>query len=156
MELSQRHVDSMDQKKTDNLSVNSEPITVAGQKVETVKCLICGKPFTSKKTLNVHNKRIHLGLTKLEEKLLCTICGLSLNKGSISMHYKSIHFGQGQKKHQCFLCGKVYSAKRDLDNHFNVVHLEMKNKIKCEVCGNGLFPIKKVDKDGKVPINVNN
>ena len=146
MKLSQRHLDSLDLKHTDNLSENGESITVARQKVEAVKCLICEKPYKSKKSLYDHNKRIHLGFKKLslklEEKVSCTICGLSLKKGSISNHYKSIHLGQRQKKnvnkHQCFLCGKVYLDTRDLKTHVNVVHLDIKNKFYCEVCGNVL------------------
>ena len=102
MELSQRHLDSLDLKHTDNLSENRESITVARQKVKAVKSLICEKPYKSKKSLYDHNKQIHLGLkklsTKLVEKVPCTICGLSLNKGSsMSPHYKSIHLGERRK-----------------------------------------------------------
>ena len=182
MKLSQRHLDSLDLKHTDNLSENGESITVARQKVEAVKCLICEKPYKSKKGLYDHNKRIHLGLknlsTKLVERVPCTICGLNFNKGSISTHCKSIHLGQRRKrsvtkqctiptpeqkqrrkqqkqrkKNQCSLCEKVYSDKRDLDNHVNAVHLEIKkneNEHICEVCGKGFSFSKNLKKHLKI------
>ena len=113
-----------------------------------LKCEECGMMFTRKKHLLKHqfeHAKANGTLTpeQLEEKLtpkseprVCELCGKSLSCAlTLKRHLRRHDVDRVKDMHPCDeRCGKIYTEKRHLDDHVNIVHQRLKN-YPCSKCG---------------------
>uniref|UniRef100_A0A8D8Q0K3 Zinc finger protein 26 n=1 Tax=Cacopsylla melanoneura TaxID=428564 RepID=A0A8D8Q0K3_9HEMI len=106
-------------------------------------CDLCGKKFVSKSHMSDHIRSIHLN------EYCCKICSVSRSYNSIyylKRHIEEQHEGKKKKSvynsynrvvnYYCNLCNKKRNEKRQLLNHLNRTHYNIKlPKVICEVCG---------------------
>ncbi|XP_021946719.1 zinc finger protein 91 isoform X3 [Folsomia candida] len=104
------------------------------------KCPKCSKRYASVAKLTTHLKAHELSPTSNQsQKILCDICGISLNQSALGRHVLRVH----EKKLNvfCSQCGKGFFENKDLKMHIRNVHMDKKNqekhpqKIKCNQCG---------------------
>ncbi|XP_050684816.1 zinc finger protein 883-like isoform X1 [Leptidea sinapis] len=89
-------------------------------------CNICGKAFTSKTQLDIHN-RTHTGYKPYS----CKVCGACFNTMSnMKKHYR-IH--SGERPFSCSICSKTFNQSSDLKVHART-HTGEK-PYTCSVCG---------------------
>ena len=103
------------------------------------QCDICGLPFTFKWLVSNHKKQHH----GIGEKLGCP-CGKSFSHTSNFYAHQRIcktinptNSKGGTSKQTCWVCstcGKQYTTKAYLRNHFKFVH-EKDQDIICDICG---------------------
>lgn len=93
----------------------------------------CGKTYTSKQTLVLHQKKIHSDepLIKNEDGYMCEECGKSFSSGASLKKHSFLH--SGIRPFQCARCPKKYTTKHKLKEHMNR-HEGIKNYI-CPHCG---------------------
>ncbi|CAG7825176.1 unnamed protein product, partial [Allacma fusca] len=84
--------------------------------------------FSSKDRLEVHQKKVHEGIT---HPFKCQDCGKAFRLLSTTkLHYKSIHLGQFSFK--CEFCGQGFVSRAALQKH-RVIHTKERN-YKCSQC----------------------
>ena len=123
-----------------------EPVVIKREASAMLKCQVCDKPLKSTKSLYAHIKNTHLSVKVMST---CPLCGLIINKQSISRHMKSIHDGQKQesKEKKMPLDQKEYRKRRRNERGLTD---EQKQKIKqrkagyeqlCTLCGKVLTSV---------------
>ena len=117
----------------------------------TFNCEECGNIFGTRATFTKHQiehaRNNGSSLTIEQEQFLlkqqvksdnvntiCDICGAKLSCALTLQRHKRTHDSNGFKPHTCKLCGKAYTAKRNLSNHIAIVHEQTKN-FACKMCG---------------------
>ncbi|XP_033742251.1 zinc finger protein 808-like [Pecten maximus] len=92
----------------------------------TYLCPVCGKSFTTKHSLNMH-QNIHSG----NRPFTCNICGKGFMYDSALRDHKFIH--SGKKKFECEICCKAFQQRSGLQMHAKI-HKE-KKAYECKDCG---------------------
>ncbi|XP_069090516.1 zinc finger protein 544-like isoform X2 [Pleurodeles waltl] len=91
-------------------------------------CTKCGKKFTRRENLMIHQK-LHMGLVK-EKRYKCSECEKSFShKGNFMMHQRT---HAGEKPYQCTQCEKRFNRKGNLIRHYRT-HTGEK-PYKCTYC----------------------
>ena len=118
-----------------NLALHPEDI------LKTEKCDVCGNTFYTKKLLEVHMNASDLEHKRnnLDGKFDCPQCYLPYTSElHLVRHYKKEHFKEVSKNikiknNTCNICGKLYSGKKSLAEHVNLVHLKLR-PFQCHLC----------------------
>ncbi|XP_060084254.1 zinc finger protein 93-like [Ylistrum balloti] len=92
----------------------------------TYLCPVCGKCFTTKHSLNMH-QNVHSG----SRPFTCKICGKSFTYDSALRDHKLIH--SGKKNFECKICNKAFQQRSGLQMHAKI-HDE-KKAFECKDCG---------------------
>ncbi len=106
------------------------------EKKYQVKCDKCDKMLSSTSNLKTHIEAVHEGLKPFQ----CDICENKFkSKDGLTVHKIFLHAGKDRRgEFQCDNCGKSFMTKRLLQQHFENIHLKIKN-LKCEVCGRQFY-----------------
>lgn len=91
-------------------STDLDSVATTSSKVNT--CKICGKTFTRKARLTLHNL-IHSG----EKKFECEVCSKHFTNGSSLRRHMVVH--TGERPYPCEVCGKDFQSKRDVKRHMD-------------------------------------
>ncbi|OWF52865.1 Zinc finger protein 829 [Mizuhopecten yessoensis] len=92
----------------------------------TYLCPVCGKSFTTKHSLNMH-QNVHSG----SRPFTCNICGKSFTYDSALRDHKFVH--SGKKIFECEICKKAFQQRSGLQMHAKI-HQE-KKAYECKDCG---------------------
>jgi len=93
------------------------------------KCDQCRRFCSSQRTLELHQRRMHVP----RKKVTCDLCGKQLSdRMIIERHLIAVH-GCGDNSIVCFKCGKTFALKSHLKRHVQNVHLD--KLVECEMCG---------------------
>ncbi|XP_057607310.1 zinc finger protein 112-like [Chionomys nivalis] len=107
---------------------NWSPSPQDQQKPKPHKCNTCGKCFSDRWVLTIH-QRVHTG----EKPYQCKECGKCFSQSAYLHSHRRVH--TGEKPYKCEECGKVLSRNSYLQGH-QKVHTGEK-PYKCEECGKG-------------------
>ena len=138
------------------------------KEIESLRCKVCGKGFSSKKKLKKHIDKVHnkSSLTSHLKSLKCNVCDKCFSqKHNLKRHQDTVHKGIkpfscdqceksfGQKsslkrhidsihklKHKCDECDSSFGSKRDRNIHIDAIHKKIK-PFKCDEC-NSIFSMK--------------
>ncbi|KAF5277350.1 hypothetical protein FQA39_LY06163 [Lamprigera yunnana] len=100
-------------------------------------CVICGKGFRTKNSLNCHEK-IHAKV----KAYVCTECNIQFSVSSnLRAHQRKHHEGI---RYYCSQCPLVYISKYSLERH-ELVHTGVK-EYKCEMCTAAFYTNKELEK----------
>ena len=68
-----------------------------------------------------------------EKDTKCQDCGKILSSlSNLKTHIKAVHEDEGQRPHQCYICGKSYKWSENLNYHMDYTHL--KKTLQCPQC----------------------
>ena len=95
-------------------------------------CKICGKAFKSSPHLERHSK-LH---SQHELKpFKCDLCELSFReKYNLKKHIDGVH--ENQETFSCDKCDKIFNRQKSLLRHKDIRHNENPQKHECSICGN--------------------
>ena len=111
---------------------------------EKLNCSQCGKDFSTKGLLSVHEVQVHKiekdggkykrkprmpVYMKKAEKAPCPVCKKELRKDTLAKHMLN---HSGIKPFQCTECDKSYTLESVLKKHFKEVHDESQDR-KCKI-----------------------
>lgn len=92
-------------------------------KNEKIPCILCRSSFRCQFDLDVHTKKIHLGVKRPFE---CTVEGCDRTfrqRYSWRAHIQSHEIGDAAiKTHSCEICEKAYESKNSLERHKSSIH----------------------------------
>ncbi|KAH3839561.1 zinc finger protein 69-like [Dreissena polymorpha] len=91
-------------------------------------CTVCGKAFTTKYVLTMHNKSQHLGI---KQTYLCPICGKKFSNRNSFKQHANVH--SGIKPYKCDVCEKAFTYHKSLREH-KFMHDNIR-RFKCNTCG---------------------
>ncbi|XP_061079121.1 zinc finger protein 883-like isoform X2 [Conger conger] len=91
------------------------------------RCLECGKCFTERSSLLLHQRTIHAG----EKPHSCAECGKNFTQKANLQKHQVIH--SGEKPYKCLECGKRFTQKGYLKKH-DQIHRGVK-PYRCRECG---------------------
>ena len=94
---------------------------------QIIKCKLCSKSFSTKRSLIHHKKTIHVNKIPKE---VCKICGKEVKY--LQSHMKS--HDDDKEVQKCEICFKTYSCITSLNIHIKNFH-ERKRDSKCDICG---------------------
>ena len=111
---------------------------------KSIKCIICGRKFSTNRNLNRHIKSIHAGKKRKSEKSttlqknICDVCGRSyVDKRDLTSHIASVH--EGKKSFICEKCGAGFAAKKSLQKHIISVHdNDSRQSYQCPDCNTAI------------------
>lgn len=128
-------------------------IKVVHDKLKPYKCSHCSKTFGALSSKNLHELshtdifphqcefcdrrfrilsklKLHLEIHTTKPELLCSIC----KRGQKSPEELEAHIkSHDDNRLQCPSCGKLFTRRPNLNEHYNAVHLKLK-PYKCQVC----------------------
>ena len=84
------------------------------------KCTICENRYSEKDTLKKHIAKVH----EKKFQILCSICGVSIDKYNLRQHIQTVH--EGKKPFPCHLCSKSFGQKISLKTHIASIHEKQK------------------------------
>ena len=94
----------------------------------SIRCEICGRGFTTKGSLDLHIKAVHLKTKEFG----CSICGKLFSRKHILKIHLDTHYGK--KDFQCAVCGKKFLQKSNLNRHERI-HESKNFGYGCRFCG---------------------
>ncbi|GBP13556.1 Zinc finger protein 226 [Eumeta japonica] len=100
------------------------------QIVKKVNCDTCGAKFETHSKLQVHVKRIHLGL-KYNKNVVCEVCGRKCTSNAVLKYHQRTH--TGERPYACTSCPKRFSDKNQLRIHARTHTNE--RPYSCTLCG---------------------
>ena len=102
--------------------------------MKTYKCSRCNEFFGTSKDLQSHRKILHTWRRQRlsQRKHKCDLCKNSFDSIShLNLHLKNVH---GETAYKCDICGQNVNFKRDLIEHYDTKHEDMKT-YKCNRSG---------------------
>lgn len=94
------------------------------------RCYICHKSFSTKASLRIHMKNLHL------EEYKCPKCDIVHNNArDMYDHYKSMHPSAPFATNPCDMCHKRYKSRKCLTIHKRLRHVEPITIYSCDTCG---------------------
>lgn len=82
--------------------------------IRVYKCKHCGEIFTSRKSIRLHNKKVHSS-THVRTVYKCARCGIEIKgKRNFRMHMKN-HYSQ--EGYHCKFCGRIFSKSHQVAAH---------------------------------------
>lgn len=100
----------------------------AGNKHDPKVCPTCGRIFSDKYQLALHESRVHA----TEKPFSCSVAGCTMAfalERLLKRHFKNVH---EEKRMICDFCAKSFRTTKDLRQHM-YVHVEMK-PLQCPQC----------------------
>lgn len=98
-------------------------------------CSSCEMSFVSSEELKTHEDThaVIKSPTKKQSEVnyLCNVCGKILKTKDRFRSHKNTH--EGLRPHICVKCGRGFADRKNMHQHYNVVHLK-KPKLECPVC----------------------
>ena len=96
------------------------------EKLNEVKCDICGISLCGKTVLRNHLKNVH-GSEKLKQCKTCGKYSKNLYRHMWRNHVKI------KEKHKCRCCSKIFNDKAHLKRHIDFIHKNISTN-KCDFC----------------------
>ena len=106
---------------------------------KSYSCKLCTKEFSSKTSLNKHNKFFHLGL-----RYKCSICEQSYTNVTRLRDHMNKH--TGNTPHKCKICEESFKSQESLKRHV-ALHLK---KYHCKICNKSFLAKKRLDRHLKL------
>ncbi|CAH2083752.1 unnamed protein product [Euphydryas editha] len=100
------------------------------------KCTICQRNYSNYKMLMSHFYVYHPELKRVNERPYCVECDMRFENDYLyKRHLRSAvaHRPKRDVKVPCPDCGKIFSRKTYMTNHYNLVHVRQ-SKHYCEIC----------------------
>lgn len=99
-----------------------------GSKNDPKVCPVCGRMFSDKYQLALHESRVHATVKPFK----CTFTGCTMAfalERLLKRHFKNVH---EEKRMICDFCAKLFRTRKDLQQHL-YVHMENK-PLQCPIC----------------------
>lgn len=94
-----------------------------------IPCEICGKTYSSKKTIQKH-MRTHDSSSSSRYK--CDTCGI-IYTTALGFRCHLVRHAKSEPDMKCDKCGKLFYTRVEVRNHINSVHMPQTHT--CEICG---------------------